>query len=32
MLDRVAAPDLDESEITEQLRSLVFEHVEALEL
>ncbi len=32
LLDRVAAPDLDESEITEQLRSLVSERVEALEL
>jgi FlaA1/EpsC-like NDP-sugar epimerase len=32
LLDRVAAPDLDESEITEELRSLVFRRVEALEL
>ena len=32
LLDRVAVPDLDESEITEELRSLVFRRVEALEL
>jgi FlaA1/EpsC-like NDP-sugar epimerase len=32
LLDRAAAPDLDESEITEELRSLVFRRVEALEL
>ena len=32
LLDRVAEPDLDESEITEELRSLVFRRVEALEL
>ena len=31
LLDRVAEPDLDESEITEELRSLVFRRVEALE-
>ena len=32
LLDRVAEPDLDESEITDELRSLVSRRVEALEL